>query len=748
MALPQFIYGGNTGINSPEELARARMLAEALLGPQRPAQNVGEGLAVVGQAIRGRREMNAVNRASNAGAESAQSAIAKALGGAGAFPSAPAGPSATAAPSTPYAGDLKSGIQSTAEALGIDPVDLGTAISYETAGTFNPTKKGPTTQWGQHKGLIQFGEPQAQKYGVDWQNPVGSQLGPDGAVAKYLRDTGVKPGMGLLDIYSAINAGGVGKYGASDANNGGAPGTVRDKVEQQMAAHRAKAMALLGGNQVASNEPSGVASDAYTPSGIFDPAKQFRGGSPPPPDPLASSDPTNTPDPLISLIKALTGGGGTSPTAPRGGPDNGVQQPQPYAPPEQQQAPALAAIAQAMKGPQPLTDSQFNSRAPQVGPQAGQPAASTPAGQRVVQQMVNPQPMSGGAPLPMMGMPQQAQAAPPQLQQPVSDPQQQVAQNLPVMAGGNADAIPKGQLPSVQDLMQAAQNPWLNDGQRAMVNMLLKQQLDQADPNSALDAEYKRAQIDALKAKPDQTPESVRALTLRAQAAGLKEGTPEYQQFMLSGGAPKAENKPSGIQEYEYAKSQGFPGTFQDWEASKKGGMSLTVDPATGQISFQQGSNIKPMTEAQSKDTTFATRAAGALPLLDKFGDALTSLPESTGGNVPVVGNYLKSPEYQQAEQAGKEFLQAILRKDTGAAITKEETAEYGSVYLPRPGDSPELLAQKKASRTRALEAMKAGMTPQAILAQEKAIAASGGAPAPEAPKKRLKFNPATGELE
>ena len=142
--------------------------------------------------------------------------------------------------------DIRQGILATAQSLGISPIDLATAISYETAGTFDPMKSGPTTQWGQHRGLIQFGEPQAQKYGVDWKNPVGSQLGPDGAVAKYLRDTGVKPGMGLLDVYSAINAGGVGRYGASDANNGGAPGNVRDKVENQMAAHRQKAMALLG----------------------------------------------------------------------------------------------------------------------------------------------------------------------------------------------------------------------------------------------------------------------------------------------------------------------------------------------------------------------------------------------------------------------------------------------------------------------------------------------------------------------
>lgn len=141
---------------------------------------------------------------------------------------------------------LREGIISSARALGIDPLDLATAISYETGGTFDPTQTGPTTQWGQHRGLIQFGEPQAQQYGVDWSDPVGSQLGPDGAVVDYLRSTGVRPGMGLLDIYSAINAGGVGRYDASDANNGGAPGTVRDKVEQQMAGHRRNALALLG----------------------------------------------------------------------------------------------------------------------------------------------------------------------------------------------------------------------------------------------------------------------------------------------------------------------------------------------------------------------------------------------------------------------------------------------------------------------------------------------------------------------
>lgn len=137
-------------------------------------------------------------------------------------------------------------ILETANDLQMDPVDLATAISYETAGTFDPVKAGPTTQWGQHKGFIQFGEIQAQENGVDWNDPVNSQLGAGKAVSKYFRSRGWKPGMSGMDLYSIINAGAPGRYNASDANNGGAPGTVQDKWLNQMAPHRKKAMAYLG----------------------------------------------------------------------------------------------------------------------------------------------------------------------------------------------------------------------------------------------------------------------------------------------------------------------------------------------------------------------------------------------------------------------------------------------------------------------------------------------------------------------
>ena len=157
----------------------------------------------------------------------------------------------------------------TAQSIGADPLDLATVISYETGGTFDPKQPGPTTQWGQHRGLIQFGEPQARQHGVNWDDPLNSQLGPDGAVASYLRSSGYQPGMGLLDLYSTVNAGAPGLYNRSDANNGGAPGTVRDKVEQQMAGHRQNAMRLLGTEAASTKGDTGMQQ-----RGLLDPTPQ------------------------------------------------------------------------------------------------------------------------------------------------------------------------------------------------------------------------------------------------------------------------------------------------------------------------------------------------------------------------------------------------------------------------------------------------------------------------------------------
>ena len=187
--------------------------------------------------------------------------------------------------------------------LGTSPVDLGTVISYETGGTFSPSIRGGAGN--RHIGLIQFGGPEQRQYGASQDQSFGEQLG---AVERYLTDRGFKPGMGLLDLYSTINAGRPGRYNASDAGNGGAPGTVADKVNGQMASHRAKASAFLGGD-AAMTMPAETATAAPVASGRFG----FSGI-----EPSASSAPTmTTPETkkddgpnVASILKLMAGDGG------------------------------------------------------------------------------------------------------------------------------------------------------------------------------------------------------------------------------------------------------------------------------------------------------------------------------------------------------------------------------------------------------------------------------------------------------
>lgn len=248
-----FDFIADRGGYTYEDVQRRRDLVDTLSNTGSPT-TLGGGISAIAGALGAVMGDRRADRAEEKRAAEADSVFEAALNGmpqsnpglAGAL----VGGGATFSPAAyePTGDALRDGIVETANAIGADPIDLATAISYETAGTFDPTKAGPTTQWGQHRGLIQFGEPQAQQHGVDWSDPMGSQLGADGAIASYFRSSGFKPGMSGLDLYSTINAGAPGRYSASDANNGGAPGSVADKWNNQMGDHRQKAAALLGGS--------------------------------------------------------------------------------------------------------------------------------------------------------------------------------------------------------------------------------------------------------------------------------------------------------------------------------------------------------------------------------------------------------------------------------------------------------------------------------------------------------------------
>ena len=144
------------------------------------------------------------------------------------------------------------------------------------------------------------------------------------------------------------------------------------------------------------------------------------------------------------------------------------------------------------------------------------------------------------------------------------------------------------------------------------------------------------------------------------------------------------------------------------------------------------------LTEQQSKDLVYYNRGIQALETMGD-GAALTGgqgLVGATVGQVPVLGNYAKSEAYQMAEQAGRNFLNSILRKDTGAAITTDEMNNYGSVFLPQPGNSAELIKQKAEARKQAIDAIRDGLGPADVLALGQRLTRREDArtPAPDRP--------------
>lgn len=147
----------------------------------------------------------------------------------------------------------------------------------------------------------------------------------------------------------------------------------------------------------------------------------------------------------------------------------------------------------------------------------------------------------------------------------------------------------------------------------------------------------------------------------------------------------------------------------------------------------------------------FAKRMEGAEKKFDallKEGFDPTTFNVQVEGLTPEILASQKSPKVKQYEQAKRDFVSAVLRKESGAAISPQEYASEAQKYFPQAGDTPEVLAQKKVSRLQALENLKAesGKAFQAIpsvplmpmLPNESQIAPDAGLSAKEARRQEL----------
>jgi len=121
----------------------------------------------------------------------------------------------------------------------------------------------------------------------------------------------------------------------------------------------------------------------------------------------------------------------------------------------------------------------------------------------------------------------------------------------------------------------------------------------------------------------------------------------------------------------------------------------------------------KPSSAIEKRAMNFYLRAKDAVDQLEK--DYEGKPLHETVGNKGVVGqtwlkvapNVVQPEENQLYIQAQRQFTEARLRKDSGAAIPEHEFENDRRTYFAQPGDSRDVIARKKAARENILNALK-----------------------------------------
>jgi len=114
----------------------------------------------------------------------------------------------------------------------------------------------------------------------------------------------------------------------------------------------------------------------------------------------------------------------------------------------------------------------------------------------------------------------------------------------------------------------------------------------------------------------------------------------------------------------------------------------------------------------QAKNFGFYNRGVDAEKALMDTAGMGTDLWEKLKSNVPLFGNALVDPKYQRYDQARRNFVNAVLRRESGAVISDAEFENANIQYFPQFGDTEETLSQKQRNRQITMEGIRMGAGP------------------------------------
>ena len=143
--------------------------------------------------------------------------------------------------------------------------------------------------------------------------------------------------------------------------------------------------------------------------------------------------------------------------------------------------------------------------------------------------------------------------------------------------------------------------------------------------------------------------------------------------------------------------------------------LEMDLFPAGSTVSPAQLGLAKKQFDVKNRQKTPAQNVA--TQYADKADQANRSISEMIGGGFNPAGvggalnevtpNFMKSDNFQASEQAARQFVNAILRRESGAAIPPAELENYKKQYWPQVGDRQKVLEQKSNARLLAIAGLR-----------------------------------------
>jgi len=235
---------------------------------------------------------------------------------------------------------------------------------------------------------------------------------------------------------------------------------------------------------------------------------------------------------------------------------------------------------------------------------------------------------------------------------------------------------------SLEELYAAASNPWLSPEQQSIVGTLIEQKLQQQDPMRQMQLEKGRIELDQLR---NPLPE-YDFVTGRDGSIFRTDKRGNLEQ--VYGGKP---DLPNDVQEYEYARQQGYQGTFADWsmENKKAGASQVNIDQKA------EGAFDKKLAEKQAE--AFDVMATEGLSARADLGviNELDALLQGQGGTLTglsgIAAKYGIGGEGVDDLQAAQAMINKLVptQRTPGSGSMSDRDVELFTRSLPNLWNTP-----------------------------------------------------------